>query len=58
MNKRNKIIKKPKQMRLRMTEDLFNAFSAYVEKHEVTKTKVIEDFLKELLVSELDILKK
>jgi hypothetical protein len=40
---------KKKRVMVRVTDELYQALTEYVEEKNTTKTKVIEDFLKHLL---------
>ena len=53
MIKRRKEKRKENYLRMRITKELNDAFNLYSKKHSTTKTKVIEDFLKDLLKEEL-----
>jgi hypothetical protein len=53
MKKRRKEIRKDSYLRMRITDRLNEAFNLYSKKHNITKTKVIDDFLVELLKDEL-----
>ncbi len=44
---------KKREVKIRVTEDIYQALSKYVDSHNVTRTKIIEDFLKELLKNDL-----
>ncbi len=41
--------KKTKTIRTRVSDEVYEAFSQYVKDKNVTKTKVIDDFLAEIL---------
>ena len=40
---------KTKRIYIRLTDKVYEAFNQYVNKHNVTKTKVIEDCLRRIL---------
>lgn len=44
---------KTKTVRIRVSDEMYYAFSKYTEEKSITKTKVITDFLEKLLVDEL-----
>ena len=44
---------KTKRVMVRVDDKLYEAFTKYSKEHKTTKTKIIEDFLKELLKEEL-----
>ena len=48
---------KDKRIYTRVTDDMITALNSYVKKKQTTKTKVIEDFLNDLLREELAELK-
>lgn len=44
---------KSKEIKIRVTPKLFNIFDKYVKDKNITKTKVIEEYLQELLKDKL-----
>jgi hypothetical protein len=44
---------KNKEVKIRVVDDIYLAFSEFVKENNTTRTKVIEDFLKELLKDKL-----
>jgi hypothetical protein len=49
MKQRRKEIVKDKSLRFRVTTKMSNDFDEYCKKNNITKTKVIEEYLNELL---------
>jgi len=45
---------KTKRIMVRVEDDLYSAFTEYANKTGITKTKIVEDFLKELLKDALE----
>jgi metal-responsive CopG/Arc/MetJ family transcriptional regulator len=44
---------KTKRIYVRIEDDVYNALDEYVKENSVTKTKLIDDFLRELLKDKL-----
>jgi hypothetical protein len=49
---------KNKEVKIRTTDDIYIALSIHVQKNKTTRTKIIEDFLKDLLKEELQNIRK